>query len=407
MFNKASHVNSLFILFLSLVLVACGSSSGSDPVPPQQYHAFVTSETGTADLSTWTDAGGQTGLAAADAICQANASGHGHDGNYRAWLSDSNNDAYCRMHDLTGKKAANCGQATLPTGAGPWTRHTGVPFAAIITEMLAPNGIIINPVSLDEMSNPVVVNYYTNTTMTGEAAETVMANTCDDFTNEANANGTSGGRSNSTGHGMTQDGNADCNDASWALLCMRVGTGAAALPTVNDTGNTIFVTAAVGTGDLSSWPGAGVATGVAAGDAICNDAATTAGIAGTFKAWLSDNVTNAVDHITSDGPWVRVDGVTVATNKADLIDGNLLTPINVTENGDYIFDNMLSRSAWTGTDETGTRVGTAAANRCADWTDGTAGSSGDIGGADRNGNIWSNWNIVSCDGMNRLYCLED
>ena len=33
--------------------------------------AFVTSTAGNGNLSTWADAGGQAGLAAADAICQA------------------------------------------------------------------------------------------------------------------------------------------------------------------------------------------------------------------------------------------------------------------------------------------------------------------------------------------------
>src|SRR6188768_570424 len=88
---------------------------------------FVTSVSGTGDLGSWPAAGIATGLAAGDAICQARASAASlpNPSGYRAWLSDSTDDAYCRIHMLTGKLSANCGQPTLPASAGPWRRTDG------------------------------------------------------------------------------------------------------------------------------------------------------------------------------------------------------------------------------------------------------------------------------------------
>jgi hypothetical protein len=94
---------------------------------------FVTSVTGDGNLGSWADAGGNTGLAAGDAICQARANAAGLTGTFVAWLSDDNNDAYCRVHNLTGKKASNCGQGSLPESAGPWVRTDGFPFGPMIS----------------------------------------------------------------------------------------------------------------------------------------------------------------------------------------------------------------------------------------------------------------------------------
>jgi hypothetical protein len=76
-------------------------------------------ETGFASV----DAG--TGLEAADAICQSRAEAGGLNGTFRAWLSDDDDDAYCRIHGLSGKKAENCGQGSLPDFAGNWVRTDG------------------------------------------------------------------------------------------------------------------------------------------------------------------------------------------------------------------------------------------------------------------------------------------
>ncbi len=98
---------------------------------------FVTSVFGSTNLSTWPQAQGQSGLAAGDAICQTLA----HDGaglpswqDFRAWLSTSTEDAYCRVAGFDGLKVDDCGELGLPD-AGPWQRMDGQPFANSLSEL--------------------------------------------------------------------------------------------------------------------------------------------------------------------------------------------------------------------------------------------------------------------------------
>jgi len=133
------------------------------------------------------------------------------------------------------------------------------------------------------------------------------------------------------------------------------------------------MTSVRGPGMLAAWADAGTSTGLAAGDAVCRARAAAVGFpnAGRYRAWLSDATTNAVDRLTSDGPWVRSDGVLVAASKAELVSGNLFSSISVTETGRYVNWNPgvsvpwdWSLFAWTGT----TQQGMAAAAHCASWT---------------------------------------
>src|SRR5690348_6773919 len=56
-------------------LLACGAAHAFDP---NLRYAFVTSTSGSGNLQSWgTDAGGQVGLQAGDAICQARAAAGG------------------------------------------------------------------------------------------------------------------------------------------------------------------------------------------------------------------------------------------------------------------------------------------------------------------------------------------
>ena len=125
-------------------------------VAADELHAFATSTIGPGDLHSWPDVSDSTffGLRAADEICRsrADAAGLSEPKRYVAWLSDRNDDAYCRLFGLGGKKSANCGQATLPVGAGPWLRTDGMPFAAKIEDALAEN-VIYSPLDVDEFGD--------------------------------------------------------------------------------------------------------------------------------------------------------------------------------------------------------------------------------------------------------------
>jgi hypothetical protein len=65
-------------------------------------------------MSTWADANAMSGLAAADAVCQARArfAGYANSGTFKAWLSSSSIYAYQRI-----------------TANGPWARPDGIVVA--------------------------------------------------------------------------------------------------------------------------------------------------------------------------------------------------------------------------------------------------------------------------------------
>lgn len=358
---------------------------------------FVTSVTGNGNLSTWANSGGLTGLAAGDAVCQNIAAETGLPGTYRAWLSDNNDDAYCRIAGFSGKKSANCGQTALPTSAGPWVRTDGFPFSGTITELTA--GLrIYAPAATDEQGGFFSFydwQYFTNTWTDGTLSD--PANTCGNMTSADSSASGRGGAAAESGRGWTAQWGGGCSGA-YSLLCFQLGSGPA-LPPFALPGKGVFVSSLMGSGDLGTWPGAGGAVGADAGDAVCRSLAAAAALpnASNYRAWLSTSSVDAKNRITSDGPWVRMDGVLVANSKADLIDGTLFAPMNVTEQNTIIAEDR----AWTGSLLNGTKQ----PNTCGDWTQPAATS--DVGITYCAGNGWANWNTFQCSDSARLYCFED
>jgi len=156
--------------------------------------------------------------------------------------------------------------------------------------------------------------------------------------------------------------------------------------------------------------------GVAGADAICQARANFAGLPGTFKAWISaGDLTAFTDPATtftqSTTPYVRVDGVVVAADWADLTDGTLDAPINIDELGVAHIDD--SPAAWTATNTDGTAVVYDAGRLgilipdCSDWTD-SNGNAG-IGVAVNTDSYWTRHEPVGdavCSVNQRLYCFE-
>lgn len=165
---------------------------------------------------------------------------------------------------------------------------------------------------------------------------------------------------------------------------------------------TAFLTSVQGNGNLSTWADAAGKTGIAAGDAICQARAGAAGLpkSANFKAWLSDSTTHAIDRITSDGPWVRTDGVTIADNKADLTDGTISTDVSRTETGEY-----LSTGAWTGTGSDGQSF--SRTSTCSEWTSADISNEGTAGDSNSSDGLWSSRGQLLCSSNLALYCFED
>ena len=67
-----------------------------------------------------------------------------------------------------------------------------------------------------------------------------------------------------------------------------------------------------------------------------NALASAASLPGVYRSWLSSGfvgVSPAFRFISASVPYVRVDGVVVANDWDDVVDGSLLAPINVDETG--------------------------------------------------------------------------
>lgn len=345
--------------------------------------AFITSSFGNGNLSTWADAGGLTGLAAGDAICQTHATRAGLTGTFVTWLSDSNDDAYCRAHNLTGKKSANCGQVTLPTNAGPWLRTDGYPFAPTID--LFTQYVMYTPIKFDESGAiPAQQYFYMSTDGAGE-----LDTSYSDCSGWTVNNLTVGlGSPYGTGAGWHYGSISLCS-LLHHLACFQTGTGSP-LPTFAIPGKKVFITSTPTTGNLG---------GLAGADATCQAEANAQMLGGTYKAWLSTSTVNAIDRLISDGPWVRVDGVKVADNKTDLTDGEIFTTISVDAAGNYLSGDAV----WTGTDSTGIKM----ADTCGDWSLGGFLNFGHQGAYFSVTNVWTDHQFIQCSNMRRFYCFED
>jgi hypothetical protein len=362
--------------------------------------AFVTSASGSGDLKTWDAAGdGLAGLQAADSICSSLAEAEGLDnpGNFVAWLSDSTDDAYCRLHHLTGKRSENCGQVELPAAAGPWVRTDGAPFGAAIAELLEPDYVVYTPLWLDEagaMPMDPMAAVWTATGILGE----LMWDTCSDWDGTPQEPGGVGWVDRTSGS-WTSFGTQGCAGAGH-LYCLEMAPGPALV--LPEPGVRLaFVTEAVGSGDLGTWSQAEVgAEGLAAGDSICRNSALQAGLAypQLYKAWLSAEGINAADRFEHDGPFQRPDGMRVAANLAELTSGALFTAINQTEWGEY----RTNESVWTGSNPDGT----AHAEHCGSWQ--SAAGLGRGGRANVASGHWTSQDTTVCTfDFAHLYCLAD
>lgn len=389
-------------LVSAAALVALATAT---PARAQPLQAFLTSSTGTGNLASWPDAGGAAGLAAADTICRAHAARAGlpQASDFVAWISSSTDSAWCRVRGLTGTRANNCGQPGSLPSAGPWVRTDQLPFLAEL-ERAVDDGRVYRAPELDEngasVLDPALTAHFTAT-----GPNTIIGlDTCSDWSSDSSGQGAIAGWPNRT----TADWSGDlrfalCSQPS-RLLCLQRGAGDSVQP--RQFGRVAFMSATVGTGDLSTWDGAGGATGLAAGDAVCRSEAQANGLAfaDRFRAWLSDAGTDARDRFEWDGPWARLDGVRVADDMADLTDGSLQTSITLQADGIY----QPGLSPITGTRADG-RVG---ASHCLGWT---SSAPEQVGIRGRTNAVQEHWTRqlfggptgAPCSFTARLYCLSD
>ena len=172
----------------------------------------------------------------------------------------------------------------------------------------------------------------------------------------------------------------------------------------------VFVTSQTFTANLGGLSGA---------DSKCQELADAAGLSGTFKAWLSDSTTDARDRLAQAAvPYMRVDGVPIADNFADLVDGDLAAPLEIDEAG------MMATGSpfvWTRTSTAGIHPSRAGCTQgppddplglcltCRDWFDGVTGAprfDGGIGSWLFANSQWTFNGANQCNDMNHVYCFE-
>jgi len=370
---------------------------------PSTAYAFVTTQKGTGNLGGWSEAAGHTGTAAGDAICQTEAAAAALPAaqNYIAFLSDSNDDLYCRLHGLHGKRSGNCGQSTLPAFAGPWLRLDGTPFATIALvrdEDMSITPVLFGADGAERLSSPIY---------TGSTSGAVAGETCGDW---SSATATQSGQ-------YVPDrtlfyaglGGAPCSNNMSALLCLLPGP-AAVLNYARRSGRYAFVTQAMSDGDLSRWPEAGGQHGPDAADQICRSEAASNGLEApqSYKAWLSDSTQSpaldARSRFANDGPWVRADGIEIAASLAALTDPTFSGIHSLPQQ----IGTPLSASGYfvlTGTNNDGTAYGSNF-----DCLGGTSANRADQGIAGYSGGIegWTASYHFTCDyPMSHLYCFSD
>ena len=153
----------------------------------------------------------------------------------------------------------------------------------------------------------------------------------------------------------------------------------------------VFVSTSSGTGKLDGLDGA---------DLLCNTDAAAAGLEGTFKAWLSTSDEAPSTRFTpAQVPYRRPDGIMIAKDWDDLVDGTLAAPINLDLDGVSYPDAKI----WTGT----LPNGTAAGDNCSNWTTtGDAFLTGVVGSTKQAGSEWTNQGLRFCTEPTRVYCFQ-
>ena len=156
----------------------------------------------------------------------------------------------------------------------------------------------------------------------------------------------------------------------------------------------VFITSTAYAGDLGGLGGA---------DQLCLAEALAAGIDRPFRAWVS-----GTDHddpestFAPTAPYVRRDGAPVADDFADLVDGPLDNPIDLTATGETPPVETYGTEVWTGTNADGTHAGTG----CNNFNNSDGVSQGGIGSLTATGSTWSNDGGEGCDQLNFVYCVQ-
>ncbi len=191
------------------------------------------------------------------------------------------------------------------------------------------------------------------------------------------------------GDGITWSGMEDCDDVN------EIETDACDVMCKTVVHRKVFVSSAGYPGSLGGLPGA---------DAKCQTLAASAGLSGTYKAWLSDGSIGPHERFDTafTGVYELVDGTLVAHGWSDLTDGALEHPIDANE----MNDGMVDASPWSNTSTEGEPLGTS---HCVNWTSSAGADKGAYGSTLTTNAAWTDGSngTVPCNVGASLYCFED
>jgi len=208
-----------------------------------------------------------------------------------------------------------------------------------------------------------------------------------------------GGGSTSSTAGATSDGGHGGDDGGGAASTSQGGAG-------GDGGDggagggcpvpRVFVTS-------MSYPGnfaVGQDDAWVYAQSLCDARALAGGLGSGWEPWLSVGQKGAIDELSGVGPWHLIDCVTsVATDKADLTDGNIAHGIDQDELGAVVSSDQ---EVWTGTQQNGTPFG----NDCSGWKSTDLFFTGRRGKTNNEGLGWTSTANDACSNVRRLYCFE-
>ncbi len=149
-------------------------------------------------------------------------------------------------------------------------------------------------------------------------------------------------------------------------------------------------------------------SGVAGGDSTCQSAASAAGLANPthFLALLSTTTASAASRFNLNGtPWVRPDGVQVASTPANFMAGTLMAPVSLNESG-----AVAGNYVWIGTSASPNQTAASSNESCNDWSTASSAVNGAINDPHRgDANALGGLNVAACNNNygTALICVEN
>jgi hypothetical protein len=158
----------------------------------------------------------------------------------------------------------------------------------------------------------------------------------------------------------------------------------------------------VSTGGTKGAFGGTAAAAITAANGLCSSSATSAGLTGSFLAWLSNSSqTSVTSLVASTGPYVLVDGTVVAENGAGMLSGTLVNPVH-----EDAFGNDVASTVWTNVTSAGAEFSSTGTTNCTDFTSNSGSRTAEVGDTTSKGTAWTQSAATACNSTLSVYCIE-